>query len=309
MKILQSGVAKSGNYWLYRIIQSILRRSGAELSTYIETDPIYPIARAWPLSYPEQASIDTIDITDTQVWYRISSIYRWPVDDIDAYLAHTTHVWTHSQVTPLSRTLFPKFDKIVYIIRDPRDVIQSMSRFAFTPYMQQFYPTEHATPEAYLDAWLDKHISAWRRHVAGHVMAAAAFDIIILFYERLLDDLPGQLEALCHGLGIEPTPDLIAGVQADVQFESMQASSPGHVRQGTARQWVTGLTYQQQQRVLRQAGGLMALLGYPMSATDTRLPALPTPIPVDLVAKVGQPPAPPRVLHRMLRSAARRMRR
>lgn len=309
MRILQSGVAKSGNYWLYRIIQSILRRSGVPLSTYIETDPIYPIACKWPLSYPEQASIDTIDITDTHVAYRISSIYRWPIDDIDAYLSRTTHVWTHSPVTPLSRTLFPKFDKIVYIIRDPRDVIQSMARFAFTPYMQRFYPTEHATAEAYLDARLDKQVATWRRHVAGHVMAAAAFDIIILFYERLLEDLPGQLEILCRGLGIEPTPDLIAAVQADVQFESMHADIPDHVQEGKTRQWVTGLTPHQQQRVLRQAGGLMALLGYPLSATDTCLPALPDPIPVDLVAKVGQPPAPPRVLRRMLRSAARRMRR
>ncbi|MBV6437312.1 MAG: sulfotransferase domain-containing protein [Phototrophicaceae bacterium] len=307
MKILQSGVAKSGNYALYRIIQSILRRSGVDLSTYIATDPIYPIAREWPLNYPEQAAIDTIDITDTRVWYRISSIYRWPIDDIDAYLAHTTHVWTHSQVTPLSRTLFPKFDKIIYLIRDPRDVIQSMARFAFTPYMQRFYPTEYATPESYLDARLDKQISAWRRHVAGHVMAAAAFDITILFYERLLADLPGQLEVLCHGLGIEPTPALIAGVQADAPLESAQAAS--FTQQGGSRYGGAGLTYRQQQRVLRQAGGLMALLGYPVSATDTRLPVLPDPIPVDLIAKVGQPPAPPRVLRRMLRGAARRMRR
>lgn len=309
MKLLQSGVAKSGNYWLYRIIQSIMRQSGIPISTHIETDPIYTVARNWDLSYPEQAGIDTIDITDTGVWYRISSIYRWPVSDLDDYLTRATHVWTHSQVTPFSRTVFPKFDKIVYIIRDPRDVIQSMARFAFTPYMQRFYPTEHATPQAYLDARLDKQVSAWRRHVAGHVMASAAFDMIVLFYERLLDDLPAQLEVLCRGLGIEPNADLIAGVQADVQFESMQADSPGHVSRGKARQWVNGLTHYQQQRVLRHAGGLMNLLGYPLSANDTRLPALPSPIPVDLVAKLGQPPAPPRNLRRMLRGAARRMRR
>ncbi|NJM16702.1 MAG: sulfotransferase domain-containing protein, partial [Bacteroidales bacterium] len=37
-------------------------------------------------------------------------------------------------------SVFPKFDKIVYIVRDPRDVALSMARFQFTPYMQTYYP-------------------------------------------------------------------------------------------------------------------------------------------------------------------------
>ncbi|NOG48286.1 MAG: hypothetical protein HND48_01695 [Chloroflexi bacterium] len=307
MKILQSGVAKSGNYALYRIIQSILRRSGVDLSTYIATDPIYPIAREWPLNYPEQAAIDTIDITDTRVWYRISSIYRWPIDDIDAYLAHTTHVWTHSQVTPLSRTLFPKFDKIIYLIRDPRDVIQSMARFAFTPYMQRFYPTEYATPESYLDARLDKQISAWRRHVAGHVMAAAAFDITILFYERLLADLPRPTRSAVSRTGHRTD----AG--SDRWRASRRAVGVSTGRQLHAAGWLAlwGRRPYVPPAAARPAAGRRVdgaarISGQRHGHAPSRPPRSDS---GGSDHKGGPAPAPPRVLRRMLRGAARRMRR
>lgn len=308
MKLLQSGVAKSGNYWLYTILQSLLRRTGQPTHTYIESQPIHAIARTWELSFPEQASIDTIDIADTGVFYRISSAFRWPVDDLDAYLARTTHVWTHSRISANTDAIFGKFDKIVYIVRDPRDVVLSTSRFLFTPYMQKFYPHRHATPEDYLRTSLAKQVSHWREHVAGHIAAAQRRNIYIVFYERLLDNLPGELAALCRYLEIEPVDTLLNGVQQDVSFETMQGNSPGHVRKGKSRQWVDQLTAAQKAAAIQQAGPLLELLHYPLTDTGgSDLPYLPNTINPAQIEAARRAPVPPLTLKSAIKRIARRV--
>lgn len=308
MKLLQSGVAKSGNYWLYTILQSLLRRTGQPTHTYIESQPIYAIARTWELSFPEQASIDTIDISDTGVFYRISSAFRWPVVDLDAYLARTTHVWTHSNITDRTDTVFGKFDKIVYIVRDPRDVALSTSRFLFTPYMRKFYPHMHATPDDYLQVSLAKQVRHWREHVAGHLAAAQRRNIYIVFYERLLADLKAELAALCRYLEIEPADALLDAVQQDVSFEAMQGTSPGHVRKGTSRQWVDQMAASQKAAAVRQAGPLLELLHYPLTDTGGGdLPSLPDALSPTQIEAAGRASAPPLTVKSAVKRIARRV--
>lgn len=308
MKLLQAGVAKSGNYWLYTILQSLLRRTGQPTHTYIESQPIHAIARTWELSFPEQASIDTIDITDAGVFYRISSAFRWPVDDLDTYLARATHVWTHSGINARTDTVFGKFDKIVYIVRDPRDVVLSTSRFLFTPYMQRFYPHRHTTPEDYLRASLVKQVRHWREHVAGHLAASQEHHIHIVFYERLLADLPGELAALCGYLEIEPIDTLLSAVQQDVSFEAMQGNSPGHVRKGTSRQWVDQLSAAQKSTAVRQAGPLLELLHYPQTDDGgSERPYLSKPLTAAQIEAAGRSPVPPLTLKSAVKRIARRV--
>ena len=121
MRILQAGRAKSGNFWLYTIIKTIVTKAGHDWSGYVQTQPIYEIARHWELSYRDQAAIDVLDIERYRCYYRISSIFRMPIDDIDEYLSKCTLVWTHSSFCEQSAEVLPKFDKVVYVVRDPRD--------------------------------------------------------------------------------------------------------------------------------------------------------------------------------------------
>ena len=153
LRILQSGMEKSGNYWLWKIIQSVLTDAGMSTQTFIETQPIHALAKTWELSFTEQADIDVIDIEETGLFYRISSVFRMPLlaVDVDAYLSQASHVWTHSFYCARSDEIFPKFDKVVYIVRDPRDVALSMNRFQFTPYMQTYNPGPFASPEDHLE--------------------------------------------------------------------------------------------------------------------------------------------------------------
>ncbi len=135
MKILQNGYPKSGNYWLYKIIDNIYKQASIEKYSFIKNHPIYDIAKHWELSYPQQVDIDMIDVLYVGTFFRISSVFRRKIADFSQYVNQTSHVWSHSNYCEKSAGVFNHFDKVIYIIRDPRDVLISSANFAFTPYM------------------------------------------------------------------------------------------------------------------------------------------------------------------------------
>ncbi len=96
--LLQIGPPKCGNYWLYNILQQIYRLKGIPYRSFISNHPVYREAKNWDFSHSLQAGIDLIDIESGKCFYRISSIFRTPIHDLDEYLAQTNHVWTHSEV-------------------------------------------------------------------------------------------------------------------------------------------------------------------------------------------------------------------
>ena len=106
MKLLQCGVAKSGNFWLYKIIQNIYAKAGLKSQSFITTQPIYDLAKAWKLSQLEQASVDVLDIESKGCAYRISSIFKMPIDNIENHVEQCSHVWTHSAYCSKSKEIF-----------------------------------------------------------------------------------------------------------------------------------------------------------------------------------------------------------
>jgi aryl sulfotransferase len=290
MRILQAGMEKSGNYWLYKIIQSTLRRSDHTTTTYIETQPIHALAQTWELSYKEQADTDVLDIEDDGCFYRISSIFRMPILDLDAYLAHATHVWTHSFFSNRAYEVFPKFDKVVYIVRDPRDVALSMARFQFTPYMQTYYPVRFKTSDEFLEATFRRYMQRWVNHVGGYLRHAEKLNVYILFYERLLADFDGEMMLLLNYMGMEATDELLKEIKTDTDFEKMRNENPEHVSKGKSNQWVSQLTDAQKATAVRYAGKMLTLLNYPTDDHSTGLPMLPASLSV--LDEAMRPPQP-----------------
>jgi len=200
--VIQCGVPKSGNYWVFKVIKECFQKAGLHRSSFIQNHPIYEVAQNWELSYGEQADIDVIDITDKGCFYRISSIFRHPVLDIDSYLEETTHVWTHSPLCDASWDVLPKFDKIVYIVRDPRDAALSHARFLLTPYMKTYFPNDFDSKEEYLEKRLEGKLKSWVRHVGPYLAHADDLDIHVVFYERFLESFADELDRLIDYLKI-----------------------------------------------------------------------------------------------------------
>ena len=263
MKILQSGAAKSGNFWLYKIIDNSMRVSGIEKKSYVKNHPIYELAKNWELSYPEQASIDMLDIENRKCFWRISSIFRKPIEDVDEYINGTSHVWTHSLICDRSHIIYPKFDKVVYIIRDPRDRMLSEAKFAFSDYMQHYFPCDENTPEEYLEKNFIKSMNRWRWHVYDHLRFAKKLNIHIVFYERLLNDFDSEFERLLDYVELKLTEEDKIWVKEQVQFKNMKKQNKKHLNKKHYGSWEKVLSPQQKKLAEEVNEQLLKILNYP----------------------------------------------
>ena len=277
MTILQAGMAKSGNFWLYRIIQSVIRHAGLETKSFIKQHPIYPLARSWKLPTAEHADINALEINQFQCLSVIWPIFREPVEDIDNYIASCSHVWTHSPMSKYAQTILPKFDKVVYILRDPRDTAVSMSHFVFTPYFMKHGPHGYSDPEHYLADRLEGLIRTWKHHVGGYLQLRKQLGIHVVFYERILQSFESEFAEMLKYLGVALGQDAITAIAEDVGLETMKDRYPDQVRKGQAGQWCDALTDKQNRRAIEIAGPLMKRLNYPFDreSVGRHLPGLP----------------------------------
>jgi aryl sulfotransferase len=284
MIILQSGIYKSGNYWLYQVIHHSLEQAGMPQRSYARQHPIYQQAKDWPY-FSDQAGVDYIEITNRGHYFR-KGAYVEPIPDLDAFLAQCTHVWTHSFWSGGTNSAFGKFNKIVYIIRDPRDVVTSAARFVFTPFMQQEHPLQERNPQEYLQHRLYELLLGWVQHVGSYLLKHREYPIHFVFYERLLANFDESYGELLDFLEINLPPASRAAVKQATQFNEMKKKSPHHVHKGQARQWLETLTPTQSSVATQIAGPLLGLLNYPIdprAAEEASLPWLPGDLEVESI--------------------------
>ncbi|WP_018478835.1 sulfotransferase domain-containing protein [Pontibacter roseus] len=263
MKLLQGGAPKCGNFWLYQILQQMLQKAGVDTTSFIQKQPIYELAKTWDLNYPSQASIDVLDVTDLQYSYRISSIFRMPVEDIAQYVAQTNHVWTHSPICKRSPELFSLFDKKVYILRDPRDRAISAARYYTSDYMLKYYPQEEKDAARYLQRHFDDLMLEWVWHVYDHLRLSRKQGIHIAYYEGFLLDFQQELNRLLDYLGIALSDSERAELEEAMHFSTLKKSNPKHLKKGQSGYWMDQLTAEQVERAEVIAGPLIRFLGYP----------------------------------------------
>ena len=269
MKILQSGSPKCGNFWLYKIIQQVLKRSGGDTGSFIEQHPVYPLAQTWDLNFPEQCRIDVLEITDLQCRYRISSVFNMPIDDIEAYIAQTNHVWTHSPVCQRSEEVFRLFDKKIYIIRDPRDRALSAAKYYCSDYMQKYFPQPETDPDQFLKKNFARLMQEWVWHVWDHLRLSQSHHIHVAFYEGFNTNFQQELTRLLDYLDVE-LPDIQkAELKHSTSFESLKEANPKHVKKGKSGHWVEKLTEKQIEEAKIIAGPLIEYLGYPLQKHES----------------------------------------
>lgn len=262
MHLLQAGAAKSGNLWLYKIIEQIFERAGVPQKSFVQHQPIYQIAKDWPLSYPEQAGIDMLEIRDRQCYWRISTVFEMPIENLQEYISSSSHVWSHSRICDRSFKVYPMFDRIVYIVRDPRDRAVSEAKFAFSEYMQRFDPCSASTFEEYLDQNLELMMNRWRWHVYDHLKYAADLNIHVMFYERLLNRFNEELERLLDYLQVGLSEKDKEAIAQAVSFSSMKQENPKHLRKGKSGNWKDYFSSKQKRRTHSIIEPLVSYLNY-----------------------------------------------
>ena len=133
MNILQSGIEKSGNYWISRILRELMGSAGLEIRSYIQNHSIHAGLKQLDLDIEDIADIDCIDISKNRCFVVVRQSFREAIKDISEYTSLNSIVWTHSNwIDSMTPRVLDEFEKKIYIIRDPRDALLSFSHFAFT---------------------------------------------------------------------------------------------------------------------------------------------------------------------------------
>ncbi|MGD1698810.1 sulfotransferase domain-containing protein [Dapis sp. BLCC M229] len=286
MHILKIGIPKSGNFWLHTILHNIIDYSDLKYESFIPNQPIYEVAKNLDINlFKGQININFLDITKNAVFYRIGNMFRYPIDDIDDYINSSTLVWTHAQMSDNVLNTIKKFDKLIYIIRDPRDILISWSNFVFSPYMQRYYPfliVDETNPESYLNKNMKTIVSDWMNHVGAYLKHHKDLNIYFVFYERLVDNFERELDKILEYLEIQLDEKARGDIKEKVSFNNMKKDSPNHIRKGKLGQWVDILTDAQKEEVLEMATPLLKLLNYPLNSQIDSLPELPEKLPENL---------------------------
>lgn len=265
MKIIHAGLPRAGNVWLHAILTEILslRKKNRNLKCYISQQPIYEIARNWDLGFKRQASIDWIDINRMDVRARISSIYKEPLTHWKKYLNKTSIVASHSYFSGMTRNVFKDFDIIYYLIRDPRDILISRSRYDLTLYMKKFYPQPYCNSRDYIENRLEELIGRWVFHVANYLYHEKNLKIKCLFYESLLSNYQCEVSKIADVLKIEITRGELNKIARMTSLNSMKKTGyKGHLWQGRAGTWHDVLSIKQKIKANNIGGSLLKIL-YP----------------------------------------------
>ena len=262
--ILHSAIHKSGNYWLARILARIEHHAGLEHRSWVQGQPIHATATRRKLSYQGQADMDFLRILPGDCYWRISDLYQERIADIEEYVRRCSIVWSHEPVVARHLEVLPLFDRIVYLIRDPRDVAVSLSRYVFTSHVLTNWPPHYErSPESFLRHALDQELRDWVAHVGGWLRIRPRIPFHVVFYERLLHAFDEELRGLVDYLGVDLTEAAFGAIGEEVSFRSMHGADPDHVRKGRSGQWLSALSVAQQAHALAIAGPMLELLGYP----------------------------------------------
>lgn len=118
-----------------------------------------------------------------------------------------------------SHSLFnPFYGKVIYVVRDPRDVLVSYYHFLTSLQQHRGMLSEFVRSETY-------GISAWRRHVESWMVESPAPSrLLLLRFEDMKRDSGLALSKLLKHLGCRIDPGGLARAVAKSSFETMRAS-------------------------------------------------------------------------------------
>lgn len=296
MKVLQIGTPRSGNLWLWKIIEEIGKRAGVERKRFITSHPAYDSLRSKGAIQSSYGDIDVLEITPwgSSFVFDIPQLVSVPIRSLDDYLRETWHVWTHSHWNENTPGVTARFDKVLYVVRDPRDALLSYSRFIFSPFLRSVRHPQAASSHDYVNRYLAAHAKEWVRHVGGYLIHAKDIPVHFVFYERLLSDLPGEVRAIIDFLGLKVAAGEEEAIAKELDFAAMNRQDPHHCSVGARNQWVKSFAPEECARYDGIAGDMIRILGYRLCReTDNNsdsipLPSAPRTIPSALVSAAIQ---------------------
>ncbi|NXO54343.1 ST3A1 sulfotransferase, partial [Aramus guarauna] len=169
---------------------------------------------------------------------------------------------THLPYYLVPRDLRNKRGRVIYVTRNPKDVMVSYYHFS------KFMSTLEEIPDfnLFMERFLAGKVlaSSWLDHVAGWCSHAEDFNILFLTYEEMKKDLRSAVLKICNFLGKKLSEEEVDSVVRQATFENMRkdpranyenlpddivAKDKGSfLRKGTVGDWKNIMTVAQSER-------------------------------------------------------------
>jgi hypothetical protein len=184
-------------------------------------------------------------VTFTNVESRIPEIYLFP-DRVLRRLPRPRILKSHE-------CFDPRYKRIIYIVRDPRDVAISYYHYAIKlRWIDQDYPIEKFVPR-FVTAEFDvraKWAASWSDHVMSWVTMRNGSDgFLLLRYEDMMQNTEQELSRVAYFLNLELTTERLT--------RAVQLSSADHMRaleKKGAHQWQLTKNTRKDKPFVRTAG-------------------------------------------------------
>ncbi len=192
--------------------------------------------------------------------------------NFEVYKAH--HAWDQIE------ELLPLIYKIIYIVRDPRDIAVSGAYFFNVDRFENLNKLESqdkfaamAETVSYGSSYAWCHIS-WAQHVRGWLKRTP--EVLIVRYEDLLNNGPAQLKRASLFLGLESSSQEIDHVLSLQDFntvkqkfmDSYDKRKIKHLRSGKDKQYIHLLRASEIEKIERTSLNEMACLDYQLVSGD-----------------------------------------
>lgn len=236
--ILQAGLPKSGNSWLWTLIQAGLRAAEVPLRSYVAEHPIRALAPSWNLSFPGLADIDMFTAEPDCDWMQVLPRYKEKINDIHDYAARVTHCWTHARVwNQRCATSVTAFAKRIYLVRDLRSVIVSRAHYDMTPYKRLEFANPPSSFEHSLARALANEPPRWVEHVNTWRALAEHHEVLFVRYEDLRSSFADSCARIFAYLELAAPSELIQTIMRETSLTAMREQAPTHVRSGELAEW------------------------------------------------------------------------
>jgi len=247
----------------------LLRAGGVDFRQVMAQHPIAPALETMDLGIRDQARQDQVRLEPLRAYQDIPMVFRWAIPDIHAYAAATSMAHSHSPWKPAIDPFVRAFSHRVLIIRDPRDVAVSWSRWIFTPFNRLHRPTVYDSPDALLRGDLPLRAQEWTVHQRSWLEDAPADPTLhLVFYEQLVADTPRELGRIARHLDLDVSDEALDRVAASHALGEMRKKQPHHVFRGHWGGWREHLDDRQVLQVQQACGRMMKALGYPLTRAD-----------------------------------------
>ena len=113
-------------------VVNFMRFIAQEVRQIMASHPIAPVLEAMDLGIKDQARQDQVRFEPLRAYQDIPMVFGWAIPDLPAYVAATSMAHSHCMWKAETNHHLREFSHRILIVRDPRDVAVSWSRWIFT---------------------------------------------------------------------------------------------------------------------------------------------------------------------------------